>query len=54
MAFDLLSIPAMSSEYEHVFYQAKQQITDDRIRLGAVTEEAEQYQLNWLRSGLVN
>jgi hypothetical protein len=41
IAFDLLSIPAMSLECECIFSQAKQQITDDRNHLGVVTVEAE-------------
>ena len=53
MAFDLFSIPAMSSECERVFSQSKQLITEERNRLGAVTIEADECQKNWLLRELV-
>ena len=40
MAFDFLSIPAMSSETERVFSQTKRTISDTRYRLGAPVIEA--------------
>ena len=53
MAFDLFSIPAMSSECEHVFSQSKLLITEERNRLGAATIEADECQKNWLLQELV-
>jgi hypothetical protein len=53
MAFDLFSIPAMSSECERVFSQAKKLITDERNRLSPATIEADECQKNWLSQGLV-
>lgn len=53
MAFDLFSIPAMSSECERVFSQSKRLITEERNRLGAATIEADECQKNWLLRGLV-
>jgi hypothetical protein len=40
MAFDLLSIPAMSAECERVFSQTKLLITDQRNRLSDDSIEA--------------
>jgi hypothetical protein len=53
MAIDLFSIPAMSSECERVFSQAKKMVTDERNRLSAPVIEADQCQKNWLRHELV-
>ena len=53
MAFDLYSIPAMSSECERVFSQTKKLITDERNNLGAAIIEAEECQKQWLRHGVV-
>jgi hypothetical protein len=53
MAYDLFSIPGMSSECERVFSQAKKLITDERNQLGAATIEANQCLKNWITSGLV-
>ena len=40
MAYDFLSIPAMSSETERVFSQTKRTISDTRYRLGVPVIEA--------------
>lgn len=53
MAYDLFSIPGMSSECERVFSQAKKLITDERNRLGPATIEADECLKNWITSGLV-
>ena len=54
MAIDLFSAPAMSSECERVFSQAKKLVTDERNRLAADTIEACECQKNWLQHGLVD
>jgi hypothetical protein len=46
MAFDIFSIPAMSSVYDRVFSQSKRLITEERNRLGAATIEADVCQKN--------
>jgi hypothetical protein len=51
MAFDIFSIPAMSSEVERVFSAA---ITDERNCLGPEVVEASQTQRFWLKALLVN
>lgn len=48
------SAPAMSSECERVFSEAKRLITDDRNLLSEVTIQAIQCQKNWLDNGLVH
>jgi hypothetical protein len=53
MAYDLFSIPGMSSECERVFSQAKKLITDERNRLGPATIEADECLKNWITTGLV-
>ena len=52
MAFDFLSISAMSSKTERVFSQAKHTISDTRCRLGAVIMEAIEYDRHWMRTRL--
>jgi hypothetical protein len=54
MAFDLFSIPAMSSECERAFSHAKKLITDNRHSLNVDTIEADQCLKSWLRSGIVD
>ena len=54
MAFDIFSIPAMSSEVERVFSTAKKLITDERNRLGPEVVEACQTQRHWWKAGLVS
>jgi hypothetical protein len=53
MAYDLFSIPGMSSECERVFSQAKKLVTDERNRLGPATIEADECLKNWINSGLL-
>ena len=52
MAFDLLSIPAMSAELERVFAQAKRFFTDDRNRWTATSFEAVQCLKQWSTQGV--
>jgi hypothetical protein len=52
MAFDLLSIPAMSGDVERVFSDVKLTISPQRTRLGADIIEAEECARAWLKSGL--
>lgn len=54
LAFDLLSIPGMSSECERVFSQAKKLITAERNRFKSDMVEAEECTKNWLAHGLVS
>ena len=54
MAMDLFSIPAMSSECERVFSQAKKLITDERNRLGHSTVQGDECQKQWLKTGLMH
>ena len=54
MAFDIFSIPAMSSEVERVFSAAKKLITDERNCLGAEAVEACETQRYWLKAELVD
>jgi hypothetical protein len=52
MAFDLLSVPAMSSECERVFSIAKHLITMPRNRLKDDVIEAIQLLKHWYMGGL--
>jgi hypothetical protein len=52
MAFDLLSIPAMSAETERVFRDTKLTIPPQRTRLGADIVEAEECERAWLKAEL--
>lgn len=52
MAFDILSIPAMSSETERVFSGAKLTITPNRNRLNEDIIEATECLNRWNRAGL--
>lgn len=54
MAFDLFSCPAMSSECERVFSQAKRVITDERNRLNSGTVAAIECQKHLLRTGMLS
>ncbi len=47
-AFDVLSIPATSTELERIFSQSKRMIIADRNRLLATTFEASQCMKHWL------
>jgi hAT family C-terminal dimerisation region len=53
MAFDILSIPGISTEVERIFLQAKKLITDERNRLQKESVEASKYQKNWQLRGLI-
>lgn len=53
MAFDVFSIPGMSSEVERIFSAAKRLITDDRNCLGPEIVEACECQRHWLKANLV-
>lgn len=53
MAFDLFSIPAMSSECERVFSHSKLMITDHGHRLKEDVIEATQCLSNWIRQGFI-
>lgn len=53
LALDLFSAPAMSSQCERTFSQAKRIITDERNRLGPEVIEALECQKNWVDHGLV-
>lgn len=50
MAFDLLSVPAMSAECERVFSQAKLTISSQRHSLTDITINAIQCLKNWVRN----
>jgi len=52
MAFDMLSIPAMSAETERVFSGAKLTISPSRNRLGEDIIEATECLNRWYRAGL--
>ena len=54
MAFDLFSCPAMSSECERIFSQAKRVITDERNRLNSGTVAAIECQKHLLRTGMLS
>lgn len=54
MAFDIFSIPAMSSEVERIFSLAKKLITDERNRLGPEIVEACETQRHWLQQNFLD
>jgi hypothetical protein len=54
MAFDLLSIPAMSAECERVFSQAKLVVNDMRNRMTDDTIDAIQCLKNWSSQGAID
>jgi hypothetical protein len=51
MAYDHLSIPAMSSEYERVFSDTKLTISPNHNRLEEDIIEATEYKIQWIRAG---
>ena len=53
MAFDILSIPAMSSECERVFSQTKLLLTTQRSRLADEIIEAVELLKHWYKTGAV-
>lgn len=54
MAFDTLTIPAMSAELERVFSQSKRTWTDDRNALKTESFQALQCLKQWSLQGLYN
>lgn len=52
MAYDHISIPAMSAETERVFSETKHIIPDVRRRLGATTIEAQECSKRWKQAGI--
>ena len=52
MAYDFLSIPAMSAETERAFSGTKLTISDNHCRLGAPIIEAIECVGRWMRAGL--
>ena len=52
MAFDILSIPAMSAETERIFSGAKITISPSRNKLGEDVIEATECLNRWYRAGL--
>jgi hAT family C-terminal dimerisation region len=52
MAYDLLAIPAMSSEVERAFSGARNTMDDHRTRLGAAIFEMTELEKQWMRAGL--
>ena len=52
MAFDILSIPAMSADAEWVFSGARRTISWDRMLLGAATIEKGECLKSWIQSGI--
>lgn len=53
LAFDLLSVPAMSSECERVFSKAGRVATDDRNRITAATLQEGECLKSWHSSGII-
>ncbi len=54
MAFDILSIPAMSDEAERVFSGACHTISWDRAQMNAETLECVKYLKHWKQSEILN
>jgi hypothetical protein len=54
MAFDVLSIPAMSSEIERQFSHSKRMITSDRNRINAQTLEMSELLRDWWKKDLIS
>jgi hypothetical protein len=54
MAYDLLSIPAMSAECERVFSQAKLVVNDTRNRMTDDTVDAIQCLRTWTSQGAID
>jgi hAT family C-terminal dimerisation region len=52
MAFNILSIPAMSTETECIFSNAKLTISSNRNRLGEDIIEATECLNRWYRAGI--
>ena len=54
MAFDILSVPAMSDEPERVFSGARRTVSWDRGKMEAETLEMVECLKHWKRSGILN
>ncbi|KAM0689944.1 hypothetical protein Q7P36_008710 [Cladosporium allicinum] len=54
MAYDLFAMPAISSECERAFSNAKRLVTDERHRLKSEIIEADQCIKSWLKNGIAN
>jgi hypothetical protein len=54
MAYDLFAMPAMSSECERAFSNAKRLVTDKRHRLKSEIIEADQCIKSWLKNGIAD
>ena len=54
MATDMLSVPAMSTEYERVFSSAKLLVTDRRNQLSEEAIETNERLRAWIRNGYVD
>ena len=54
MAYDLFAMPAMSSECERAFSNAKRLVTDERHRLKSDIIEADQCIKSWLKNGIAD
>jgi hypothetical protein len=52
MAYDLLSIPAMSSETERIFSDSKLYLSPQRCRMGAELLEALECENKWIKAGI--
>ena len=53
MAYDLLAIPAMTSEVERAFSGAKNTLNDKRTKLGSAAFEATELEKHWMKPALV-
>jgi hypothetical protein len=54
MAYDLFSIPGMSSECERAFSSGKRMITDDRYSLKSDIMEADQCLKSWFKNDVAD
>jgi hypothetical protein len=54
MAYDLFSIPVMSSECKHTFSASKRMITDHRYSLKNDIIEADQCIKGWFKHGIAD
>ena len=54
MAYDLFSMPAISSECERAFSSAKQLIAEQRYNLKSDIIEADQCLKSWLKNGITD
>jgi hypothetical protein len=54
MAYNLFSIPSMSSKCERAFSTGKRMITDERYNLKTDIIEADQCIKSWIKNGVAN